>query len=633
MTFQEIKALYEKNESNEHGDILVRAIKLPVPLVLKQNEFNLLHIQMWPDINEKYASFDFAIVAKSKKSSTNDSTFEPKGYFISLPGHDDFICVNNMTDEDNTAFISSLFTNSIEAYFFAQNGTLITRKFVHHLLKAYFCYAYGIDHNYKLCEYTNLAFHFVYLQSAYSRERKRIITVRRDFTVEPIYTTDSTNQNHEHCNYIIDDCDVLQDSEDEDNSVYVLKDCVHICPDCGRKYYYTNKYNNKCFHCYCITEDTKEVIRKKDAYYYEEKDKYFKEKPNIKKCPCCGRKFTEEGHTYMKDTVNITICNDCNQELDERLNYEEHHYNGIVGIISSYHKNDTKQHMYGLLKNQSDTDFKGFGFELEVDKSNINGYYKSLYNNIVAHAIIDNTGLEKDEVFFETDGSLDNGFEIISQPHTIDAFYEKTDSWKMMFDILSDATLKSHNAGTCGLHIHVSKAWFGSSERQQNFNIGKIYKFFDTYWDDLCKASRRDTGSTYYCNKNKTNIKYREENRHHKTESHAWQAQARYDHATRHDSESHHRALNNSNYNTFEIRLGRGTLNKASFFAWIDLVLNIVKNSSKGCNKLMSARDWLKGIKPSTAMYLLKRNSFVDAIKILHNDVYMLYNDNTDIQD
>ena len=628
MTFQEIKALYEKNESYEHDDTHVRAIKLPAPLVLEQNEFNLLHIQMWPDIHEKYTSFDFVIVAKIEKSSTNESIFEFKGYFISLSGHDDFICVNNMSDEDNTAFISSLFKSSIAAYFFTQNGTFVTRKFVHNLFRAYFCYVYGIG-SYKLCEYTNLAFHFAYLKSAYSREQKRMITARQDFVVEPIHTTDSVNHNHR--NYIIDDCDKLQDPEDRD--VYVLKDFVHICPDCGRKYYYTEKYNNKCFHCYCITEDTKEVIRKEDAFYYNEEDKYFKEKLKIKKCPCCGHHFTEEGHTYMKDTVNITICNDCNQELDERLNYEEQHNNGIVGIISSYHNNNTKQHMYGLLEKQSDTDFKGFGFELEVDKSNINGHYKSLYNNIVAHAIIDNTGLEKDEVFFETDGSLDNGFEIISQPHTIDAFYEKTDSWKKMLDILSDATFKSHNAGTCGLHIHVSKTWFGSSERQQNFNIGKIYKFFDTYWTDLCKASRRDTSSTYYCSKNKTSIKYREENRKHKTESHAWQAQAKYDHDTRHDSESHHRALNNSNYGTFEIRLGRGTLNKASFFAWIDLVLNIVKNSSKGCNKLISARDWLKGIKPSTAMYLLKRNSFVEAIKILHNDVYSLYYDNTDIQD
>ena len=625
MTFQEIKALYE---SNENSYIHTHAIKLPVPLVLEQKEFNLLHIQMWPDINEKYASFDFAFVATIKESCIHETIFEPKGYFMSLPGHDDFICVNNMADEDNTDFIASLFESSISAYFFAQDGTLILRKPAYNLLKASFFYTYGIG-SYKICEYTKFACHSIFLKSAYSREQKRMIAAQQNFVVEPIFTADSENHNHRY--YIIDDCDKLQDPEDRD--VYVLKDCVHICPDCGRKYYYTEKYNNKCFHCYCITEDTKEVIRKKDAYYYKEEDKYYKDKLKLKKCPCCRHNFTEEGHTYMKNTVNITICHDCNQELDERLEYEEQHHNGIVGIISSYHKHNTKQHMYGLLEGQSDTDFKGFGFELEVDKSNINGYYKSLYNNIVAHAIIDNTGLEKDEVFFETDGSLDNGFEIISQPHTIDAFYEKTDSWKKMLDILSDATFKSHNAGTCGLHIHVSKTWFGSTERQQNFNIGKIYKFFDTYWEDLCKASRRDTSSTYFCSKNRTNIKYREENRRHKTESHAWQAQAKYDHDTRHDSESHHRALNNSNYGTFEIRLGRGTLNKASFFAWIDLVLTIIKNSSKGCNKLISARDWLKGIKPSTAMYLLKRNSFTEAIKILHNDVYMLCYDNTDIQD
>ena len=402
MTFQEIKALYE---SDEHGDIHVRAIKLPVPLVLEQNEFNLLHIQMWPDIHEKYASFDFAFVAKIKASSTNASIFEPKGYFMSLPGHDDFICVNDMTDEDNTDFIASLFQSSITAYFFAQDGTLITRKMVHNLLRTSFFYACGID-NYKLCEYTNLACHSIYLKSAYSREQKRMITARQDFVVEPIHTVDSVN--HDHRNYIIDDCDKLQDPKDRD--VYVLKDCVHICPDCGRKYYYTEKYNNKCFHCYCITEDTKEVIRKEDAYYFNEEDKYYKDKSKLKKCPCCGHNFTEEGHTYMKNTVNITICNNCNQELDERLDYEEQHCNGIVGIISSYHKHNTKQHMYGLLKDQSDTDFKGFGFELEVDKSIVNGQYKSLYNNIVAHAIIDNTGLEKDEVIFVTDGSLDNGF-------------------------------------------------------------------------------------------------------------------------------------------------------------------------------------------------------------------------------
>ena len=629
LTFQEIKNSYE------NSDLHIHVTKLPVPITLRNTEFNLLNVDyLWPDSDQEYAQFDFAYVAElNEENATFSLDIESKGVFISKPGADAFVCLNDMTNSEKSKSIFRLLANSVIVNFFTKDGKLIahmSKYSVLNQLKLYLCYECGLS-NYEICAYSHLAFRSSTMCYAYSIEKQKNIYVHESFACTPMHTVEWASQNYNYANYVIDDCDTIYDIKGRER--FVLKESVHICPDCNRKYIYVDGYNNKCYHCYCITADTNELILKTDAYYDVYNNKYYKTKPVEKVCPCCGNIYTEEGHTYMKDTVNITICNNCNQELDERLEYEEQHCNGIVGIISSYHKHNTKQHMYGLLKDQSDTDFKGFGFELEVDKSNINGYYKSLYNNIVAHAIIDNTGLEKDEVFFETDGSLDNGFEIISQPHTIDAFYEKTDCWKKMLDILSDATFKSHNAGTCGLHIHVSKTWFGSTERQQNFNIGKIYKFFDTYWEDLCKASRRDTSSTYYCSKNRTNIKYREENRHHKTESHAWQAQAKYDHDTRHDSESHHRALNNSNYGTFEIRLGRGTLNKASFFAWIDLVLNIVKNSSKGCNKLISARDWLDGIKPSTAMYLLKRQSFTDAIKILHNDVYELYNNHTDSQD
>ena len=612
LTFQSIKNYYE------NSDLHIHVTKLPVPVILKQTDFNLLNVDyLWPDPDQDYAAFDFAYVAElNEENATSSTDIENKSVFISKPGADAFVCLTEVTNSEKSKRIFDLLANRVIVNFFTKDGTVITYATKHSVLsqlKFYLCYECGLS-NYEICEYSHLAFKSSSMCYAYSREKQKNIFVYESFACTPIHTAEWTNQNCSYARYIIDDCDTIYDIKG--HKQFVLKESVH-----------------KCYNCYCVTADTNELILKTDAYYDIDNDKYYKTKPVEKICPCCGNTYTEKGHTYMKDTVNITICNDCNQELDERLNYKEQHYNGITGIISGYHENNTKQHMYGLLEDQSAKDFKGFGFELEVDKSNINGDYKSLYNNIVAHAIIDNTGLEKDEVFFETDGSLDNGFEIISQPHTIDAFYEKTDNWKKMLDILSDATFKSHNACTCGLHIHVSKTWFGSSERQQNFHIGKIYKFFDTYWTDLCKASRRDTSSTFYCDKNNTNIKRREENRHHKTESRAWQAQAKYDHDTRHESESHHRALNNSNYSTFEIRLGRGTLNKASFFAWIDLVLNIVKNSSKGCNKLISARDWLDGIKPSTAMYLLKRESFTDAIKILHNDVYELYNNHTDSQD
>ena len=629
LTFQEIK------DSYENSDLHIHVTKLPVPITLEQTEFRLLNVKhLWPDPDRYYAQFDFVYVAKcNKEFVTSSDDIKSKGFFISKPGADDFVCLNDMTDSEETERIIFLLLHNVIVNFFAKDGILLSASSqfsVLNLLKYYFCYDLGLS-DYEICEYSHLAFKSSDMCYAYSREKQTNIYVHNAFACTPIHTVEWTNQNCSYARYIIDDCDTIRDLKGRRQ--FVLKESVHICPNCNKKYIYVDDYKNKCYHCYCITADTNELILKTDAYHDVDNDKYYKTKPVEKVCPCCGNTFTE-GHTYMKDTVNITICNYCNHKLDRNLDYNQQYYNGITGIISGYHSNDTKQHLYGLLKDQSAKDFKGFGFELEVDKSNIiDGGYKSLYNNIVAHAIIDNTGLEKDEVFFEKDGSLDNGFEIISQPHTIAAFYEKTDSWKMMLDILSDATFKSHNAYTCGLHIHVSKTWFGSSERQQNFHIGKIYKFFDYYWTDLLKASRRDTSSTYYCDKNKADIKRQEENRRHKTESRAWQAQAKYDHDTRHDSESHHCALNNSNFSTFEIRLGRGTLNKASFFAWIDLVLNIVKNSSKGCNKLISARDWLDGIKPSTAMYLLKRQSFTDAIKILHNDVYELYNNHTDSQD
>ena len=626
LTFQEIKNSYE------NSDLHIHVTKLPVPVTLRKTEFNLLHVDyLWPDPDQVYAQFDFAYVAELNEENADSSADTiSKGFFISKPGADDFVGLNDMTNSENIADILFELSNRVNANFFTKDGILISVCSVSNLLKFYLCYTLGLS-NYKICEYSHLAFTSSSMYYAYSREKQANIYAYDDFVCIPIHTEDETDYSHKYASYVIDDCDTIYDIKGRKQ--FVLKESVHICPDCNRKYVYVDGYKNKCYHCYCITADTNELILKTDAYHDIDNDKYYKTKPVEKICPCCGNTYTEEGHTYMKDTVNITICKYCNSKLDRNLDYNQQCCDGITGIISGYHSNDTKQHLYGLLKDQSAKDFKGFGFELEVDKSDIDGGYKSLYNNLVAHAIIDNTGLEKDEVFFETDGSLDNGFEIISQPHTIDAFYEKTDSWKKMLDILSDATFKSHNACTCGLHIHVSKAWFGSSERQQNFRIGKIYKFFDYYWTDLLKASRRDTSSTYYCDKNNTDIKRREENIKHKTESSAWQAQAKYDHDTRHNSDSHHCALNNSNYGTFEIRLGRGTLNKASFFAWIDLVLNIVKNSSKGCNKLISARDWLKGIKPSTAMYLLKRKSFTDAIKILQNDVYELYNNHTDSQD
>jgi len=84
----------------------------------------------------------------------------------------------------------------------------------------------------------------------------------------------------------------------------------------------------------------------------------------------------------------------------------------------------------------------------------------------------------------------------------------------------------------------------------------------------------------------------------------------------------HYRALNDRKHETLEFRLGRGTLNKNSFFAWIDFCLTVAKNARKSGPKLLGAEEWLKGIRPTTAQYMLSRGAFAEAIKNIMPEVW-----------
>jgi hypothetical protein len=49
----------------------------------------------------------------------------------------------------------------------------------------------------------------------------------------------------------------------------------------------------------------------------------------------------------------------------------------------------------------------------------------------------------------------------------------------------------------------------------------------------------------------------------------------------------------------------RGTLKSSTFFASIDFILTIAKNSKKlSWNKAQNWNEWLKGMKPSTLEYI-----------------------------
>ena len=306
-------------------------------------------------------------------------------------------------------------------------------------------------------------------------------------------------------------------------------------------------------------------------------------------CPHCGR-------YYPKGTLSASapfgLCPSCVESL-------------LRAPILGYHDHNCyKKSFFGAPKER----FKGLGFELEIDGNpDSKGEAMGDYNQEFARSLLDSLNLAKDEIWFERDGSLYNGgFEIISAPHTIKAFWNKQDEWAALLQMCWSAGYKSHDARCCGLHVHISREVFGS-EKSRDANIAKIYKFYEGAWWELVKASRRKEFE--YCDKNNLRRKTGGSPKYGEGVN-VWKGAVKRNFGE--SAGNHHVALNNSNPNTFEFRLGRGTLNKMSFFAWIDLCWVISKNSKKSDKELNQETwvEWLRGIREQTAKYLLKRGAF-----------------------
>jgi hypothetical protein len=60
------------------------------------------------------------------------------------------------------------------------------------------------------------------------------------------------------------------------------------------------------------------------------------------------------------------------------------------------------------------------------------------------------------------DGSLNDGFEVVTHPHTLEA-YQREFNWEFIPQLKRQG-YRSWNTETCGLHVHVSRTAFGTGE-------------------------------------------------------------------------------------------------------------------------------------------------------------------------
>lgn len=363
---------------------------------------------------------------------------------------------------------------------------------------------------------------------------------------------------------------------DYENQRYIREKWCNSC---------TNENTVVCDDCGEIFSDDYEHtwIQNGHGDYFCLCERCYNNRDDIHYCERCEEYVLED---YWD--VDHGCCENCVAEEDEETRYTGSNSSLITSYHSSSHKyKKNKDFVFGAEEPHNNELFRGLGIELEVDNGDDPAKCaQQIEDNFPGHFV------------YEHDGSLgEYGFEIISKPHTIKAFYEI--DWENLLKLIKDCGYTSHDSGTCGLHIHISRNMFCLSPQGQAEVIAFVLKFYDLYWNDLLKLSRRK--DTHYC-QSIENLN-------------SFESYLRYAEGS---GESRYKCINLENSNTVEFRLGRGTLKSASFLAWIDLNLTLVRNAHRIASNYSSfsdfpeevsnPREMLKGLNKTTLTYMQEKH-------------------------
>jgi hypothetical protein len=195
-----------------------------------------------------------------------------------------------------------------------------------------------------------------------------------------------------------------------------------------------------------------------------------------------------------------------------------------------------------------------FGFELEVE-SRGNGLYTG------AQLAQDNLG---GHAYLKEDGSLSDGFEIVTHPHTLENYHNNF-NWGVLQKLQSEG-YRSWNTRTCGLHVHVSRTAFGDGDpwdyRIKNTSRSQLIlkrqshelRFMKLIYDNQRQVERiaGRSNNSYATFQDKGNLVRKVKD--------GYQENGRYS------------AINTENEATIEIRVFKGSLRKERVLSALEFV-------------------------------------------------------------
>jgi len=314
-------------------------------------------------------------------------------------------------------------------------------------------------------------------------------------------------------------CDARADEVEYVNGQGLCHDCLVTCVECDRGMHPSDWMTNTtagdviCERCYT--------------------NHYFT-------CDDCGDVTHSDNACGRNDW---TYCPSCDPGEDEDED------EGADGPIRGYHS--SRREVFPLPSPATRANGgRFFGVELEVERreggrarGEIAGQLASWVNNQSADITAERHRVPL--LHFEEDGSLRDGFEMVTPPMGLD---DHARLWKTALSPTLTRDLRSHDTDTCGLHVHVSR------KGMTDLHVSKVVCFVnDPDNADLIRAVARRY-STGYCEVSRKRL------------------------ATGHkDNGNRYQAVNLCNSHTIEFRIFKGSLKYVAVMAAIEFAAAVVE--------------------------------------------------------
>jgi hypothetical protein len=366
-----------------------------------------------------------------------------------------------------------------------------------------------------------------------------------------------------------------KDLEEDSDEIFNGSDDLQYCEAC---------YHELFFHCEECDEVTScdelytaynrrshEISICQDCY----EDHYFT-------CTSCDSSYhTNNAYRYSGDYFcqdcfndNYFTCESCNETYhnddygsdDRCINCESENRVRSCGLINDYgYKPDPT--FYETPSSKKDKLYMGIELEVESCGEGIDDMATEI------------TEISP-EIYLKSDGSLNDGFEIVTHPCTLD-YHRMNLKWEKILDSLKNGGFKSHNTKTCGLHIHVSKSALSEIEA---IRLGIFVNLNSENFEKLARRSESSYSKFKHLKKGKIS----------KIRATYTDDQIETPYLSVNKNSDRYEALNYQNRKTIEFRLYKGTLKYHSFISTVELT-HAVCYFVKQVNNTMTVIDREKG--------------------------------------